>query len=115
VLKSFFSFGGIMSETPSPHPFNPQNRKQDYERITEFMNGLLKEELVLRLKFPQSLRPGDQPLNKSDKKEWFEFTFHALFKISGLALAGYLKRELDQAESGVVKRRIKNFLRQNGF
>jgi len=104
-----------MSETPAPHPFNPKNRKKDYARITEFMNGFLKEELVLRLKFPKNLRSGYQLSDKSDKKEWFEFTFHGLFRVSGLALAGLLKRKLDSAESGVVKRRIMNFLKQNGF
>jgi hypothetical protein len=104
-----------MSESPASNNINPKNRKKDYERITEFMNGLLKEELVLRLKFPKHLQSGYQLLNKSDKKEWFEFTFHGLFKISGLALAGHLKRELDSAEFGLIKRRIVNFLKQNGF
>ncbi len=42
-----------MPEMPAPNHSNPKNRKKDYGQITEFMNGLLKEELVHRLKFPE--------------------------------------------------------------
>ena len=100
-----------MPEIPSPHNSGPQNRHSVYSRITGFLDGLLQEDLVQRLRFPKHLRSGYNLLDETGKREWLEFTSHQLLKISALSLEERLKRKLKPAESGLVKRRVINFLK----
>jgi hypothetical protein len=102
-----------MSETPAP--YNSPDPPPETERIARFLDGYLGQEILLDHTYPTHLQGDYEDFDDEKKKEWFEFTFHTLFRDTTQALVDFLHRDFTLAELGLVKRRVVNFLKQSGF
>jgi hypothetical protein len=102
-----------MSENPAPYG-RPDHIKP-VERLARFLDGFLAIELLETIPCPTHLQMDYDDLDETGKKEWYEFTFHEVFRESGREAAGFLGRQLSLVELNLIKRRIINFLAKAGI
>ena len=103
-----------MSETPSPYNhLGPET--PDLQRLARFMDNFLSIETLDDIPCPEHLKCDYDDLDEDNKKEWYEFTFHELFRIAAMESFGFLRREPNVVELGLIKRRIVNFFKTLGI
>jgi len=101
-----------MSDNPSSHP----PKRSDPEIVALFLNHYLVREFLEKIKIPSQFQDkGYFEMDDQEKRDLFEFVFHAVFSKSGMEIADKLKRELSLTELGLIRRRVVNFLKQNGL
>jgi len=103
-----------MSEIPAP--YGPHHKKSDLERIAHFMNGFLGIEMFYDIPCPKKFEDLEyEDMDEDEQKEWYEYTFHAVFKDAAFQVVGLLGRELKAVEINLIKRRIVDFLKKAGI
>lgn len=103
-----------MSEIPTPYnSHGPQT--PDLERLARFLDGFLSYETLDDIPCPENLKKDYDDLDEDEKKEWYEFTFHELFRIVAMESFSLLTREPTLVELGLIKRRIVNFFKSFGI
>jgi hypothetical protein len=93
---------------------DPKPKKvSDLEKISVLMNQFLILEMLEDIPCPEHLQKSYDDLDKTEKKEWFEYTSQEVFKEAVFLTTGCLGRNLEIVEFNLIKRRIINFLNQN--
>ena len=102
-----------MSEIPAP--YGPHHKKSDPERIAQFMTGFLGVEMLYDIPCPEKFTCDYEDMTPDEQNEWFEYTFLEVFKDAAYQAVGLLGRELKVVELNLIRRRILNYLNDNGF
>jgi|GEM_PF-6842574 len=100
-----------MSEVPVP--YGPKNT--DGERLAAFLDGYLSLESVENIPAPEGLECDFGDMADQQKKEWFAYTYHELFGVAALEIAGLFGRSLKAWELGLISRRVVLFLQKIGM
>ena len=64
---------------------------------------------------PENLSMDYVDMTPEQKKEWFEYTYFQVFKDAAYQVVEMLGRELTVIELNLIRRRILNYLKENGF
>ncbi|SRR5258708_37192495 len=103
-----------MSAIPeSNDPKRP--KKKDLERIAKFMNGFLNLEMFDEIRYPEDQHCPYDDMSDEKKQQWYEYTFHEMFKDAAMQIAGLLGRQLSIVELNLIKRRIVDFFKRIGI
>lgn len=100
-----------MSEVPVP--YGPKNT--DGERLAAFLNGFLSVEAAENIPAPEDLEGDFWDMTTDQKKDWYAYTYHELFKVASLEVVGLFGRSLKTWELGLISRRIVLFLKKMGM
>ena len=94
-------------------PYNSKDpQKKDVERIAEFMNGFLSIEMFEEIHYPEGLQRPYDSMSAENKKLWYEYTYHEIFKDASMCAAGFVGRSLGRVELNLIQRRVINFFKQ---
>ncbi|HEY5038862.1 MAG TPA: hypothetical protein VIJ93_07310 [bacterium] len=103
-----------MSEIPAPYNPTPKKRS-DLENIAAFLNYFLVVETLEDMNIPDHLALDYDDMNVKQKKEWYEFSFNAMFIRASQEILVMLRRQLNVVELNLIKRRIVDFFKQAGI
>jgi hypothetical protein len=87
----------------------------DLQRLARFMDGFLSYEIFKDIPYPENIALEYEDMNLAQKKEFFEFAFHELFRMAADESICVLKRNPTIPELGLIKRRIVNYLKSLGM
>jgi len=104
-----------MTENPNPSNKSKKPKPSDIERIAHFMTAYLGVEMLEDIPCPEHLQKDYDDLDKDGKREWFEYTFHEVFKDAAFNVFGLLGRQLSVVELNLIKRRIVDFFKKAGI
>jgi hypothetical protein len=102
---------------PEKHDHDDPNNLSPVERLARFLDGFLAVELLESIPCPKHLQKDYDDFDEDEKKEWYEFTFHEVFRETGreATATGFLGRQLSLVELNLIKRRIVNFFDAAGI